>query len=231
MNKKERFITVSRAQIGEYTAFCNYLNTLLEVAERFDGKELNVRFKKAIDEACEKVFRPGSNMYVPRFPVTTSVDLYEKTCERVRVKFGRLWFQFYVTNRWVSLGTDDNGVPTGTYIDNGMYLSFFADEGVTSENRICAQAIHDAVVKKIVAIREEVAVLIDAVEEYDYYEGLVRVLRAAIGEVVAEVNPLLRPKELTAFATLDRLKEGRKAIVAKVCGTTKEGSTIRVSKG
>ena len=55
MDKKERFITVSRAQIGEYTAFCNYLNTLLEVAERFDGKVLNVRFKKAIDEACEKV--------------------------------------------------------------------------------------------------------------------------------------------------------------------------------
>jgi hypothetical protein len=231
MNKKERFITVSRAQIGEYTAFCNYLNTLLEVAERFDGKVLNVRFKKAIDEACEKVFRPGSNMYVPRFPVTTSVDLYEKTRERVRVKFSRLRFQFYVTNRWVSLDTDKNGVPTGTYIDNGMYLDFFADEGVTSENRICAQAIRDAVVEKIVAIREEVAVLIDAVEKYDYYEKVVGDLRAAIGESVVGINPLLRPKELTAFATLEQLKEGRKAIVNKVCGTTKEDSTIRVSEG
>ncbi len=231
MNEKERFITVSRAQIGEYTAFCNYLNTLLEVAERFDGKVLNVRFKKAIDEACEKVFRPGSNMYVPRFSVTTSVDLYEKTREWVRVKFNRLWFQFYVTNRWVSLDKDKNGMTAGTYIDNGMYLDFFADEGVTPENRICAQAICDAVVKKLVAIREEVAVLIDAVEKYDYYERVVRDLRADIGESVSEINPLLRPKELTAFATLDQLKEGRKAIVDKVCGTTKEGSTIRVSEG
>lgn len=218
MNKKERFITVSRAQIGEYTAFCNYLNTLLEVAERFEGKVLNVRFKKAIDEACEKVFRPGSNMYVPRFSVTTSVDLYEKTRDGVCVKFNRLWFKFYVTNRWVSLDKDKNGVTSGTYIDNGMYLDFFADEGVTPENRICAQAIRDAVVEKIVAIREEVAVLIDAVENYDYYEKVVGDLRAAIGEVVAEINPLFRPKELTAFATFDQLKEGRKAIVAKVCG-------------
>ena len=231
MNKKERFIMISRAQIGEYTAFCNYLNTLLEVAERFDGKVLNVRFKKAIDEACEKVFHPGSNRYVPRFSVTTSVDLYEKTREQVRVKFSRLWFQFYVTNRCISLGTDDNGVPTGTYIDNGMCLNFVADEGVTSENRICAQAIHDAVIKKLVVIREGVAVLIDAAEKYDYYERVVRDLRAAIGESVSEINPLFRPKELTAFATLDQLKEGRKAIVDKVCGTTKEGSTIRVSEG
>lgn len=218
MNKKERFITVSRAQIGEYAAFCNYLNALLEVAERFDGKTLNVRFKKAIDEACEKVFRPGSNMYVPRFSVTTSVDLYEKTRDGVRVKFNRLWFQFYVTNRWVSLDKDKNGVTTGTYIDNGMYLDFFSDEGVTSENRICAQAIRDAVVKKLAAIREEVAVLIDAVEKYDYYEKVVEDLRTAIGESVAEINPLFRPKELTAFATIDQLKEGRNAIVDKVCG-------------
>lgn len=218
MNKKERFITVSRAQIGEYTAFCNYLNTLLEVAERFDGKVLNVRFKKAIDEACEKVFRPGSNMYVPRFSVTTSVDLYEKTRDGVCVKFNRLWFKFYMTNRWVSLGKDKNGMTVGTYIDNGIYLDFFADGGVTSENRICAQAIRDAVVKKLVAIREEVAVLIDAIERYDYYDKLVSDLRSEIGEVVAEINPLFRPKELTAFATFDQLKEGRKAIVAKVCG-------------
>ena len=218
MNKKERFITVSRAQIGEYTAFCNYLNTLLEVAERFDGKVLNVRFKKAIDEACEKVFRPESNMYVPRFSVTTGVNQYEKIRDGVRVKFNRLWLTFFLTNRWVSLGTDRNGVTTGTYIDDGMYLAFFSDEGVSVENRICAQAIRDAVVKKLADIREEVAVLIDAVEKYDYYENVVDDLRAAIGESVAEINPLFRPKELTAFATIDLLKEGRKAIVDKVCG-------------
>lgn len=218
MNKKERFITVSRAQIGEYTAFCNYLNTLLDVAERFDGKVLNVRFKKAIDEACEKVFRPGSNMYVPRFSATTDVDTYGKMNNGVHIEYRRLWFQFYVTNRWVSLDTDKNGVTTGTYIVNGMYLDFFADEGVSIENRICAQAIRDAVVKKLAAIREEVAVLIDAVEKYDYYEKVVEDLRAAIGESVAEVNPLFRPKELTTFATIDQLKEGRKAIVDKVCG-------------
>lgn len=218
MNEKERFITVSRAQIGEYTAFCNYLNTLLEVAERFDGKTLNVRFKKAIDEACEKVLRPGSNMYVPRFSVTTDVDTYGKVNSVVRIEYRRLWFMFHMENRWVSLGTYDNGASKGTYIDNGVYLDFFADGGVTSENRICAQAIHDAVVEKIVAIREEVAVLIDAIERYDYYDKLVSDLRSEIGEVVAEINPLFRPKELTAFATIDQLKEGRKAIVAKVCG-------------
>lgn len=218
MNKKEKFITVSRAQIGEYTAFCNYLNTLLEVAERFDGKVLNVRFKKAIDEACEKVFRPGSNMRVPRFSVTTGVNQYEKIRDGVRVKFNRLWLTFFLTNRWVSLGTDKNGVTTGTYIDGGMHLAFFSDEGVSLENRICAQAIRDVVVKKLADIREEVAVLIDAVEKYDYYEKVVGELRAAIGESVAEVNPLFRPRELTVFATIDQLKEGRKAIVDKVCG-------------
>lgn len=217
MNKKERFITVSRAQIGEYTAFCNYLNTLLEVAERFDGKVLNVRFKKAIDEACEKVKRSNGDV-VPRFSVMTGVNQYEKIRDGVRVKFNRLWLTFYMENRWVSLGTDRNGVTTGTYIDGGMYLAFFADEGVSLENRICAQAIRDAVVKKLADIRESVAVLIDAVEKYDYYEKVVGDLRAAIGESVAEVNPLFRPRELTTFATIDQLEKGRKAIVDKVCG-------------
>ena len=218
MNKKERFITVSRAQIGEYTAFCNYLNTLLEVAERFDGKVLNVRFKKAIDEACEKVKRINGDV-VPRFTVTASdPDRCGRTVNGVRTEFMRLWFKFYVGNRWVSLGTDKNGVTTGTYIDTDMYLDFFADEGVSLEHRICAQAIRDAVVKKIATIREVVAIIIDAVEKYDYYEKAVDDLRAAIGESVAEINPLFRPSELTRFATIDQLNEGRKAIVDKVCG-------------
>ena len=218
---KERFITVSRAQIGEYTAFCNYLNTLLEVAERFDGKVLNVRFKKAVNEACEKVVR-SSGASVPRFALSTSTtDTYEYVNGK-RVGCCRLSLIFCMENRWVTVGKDRNGLPIGTYIDDNMYLNMYVMGGVTPEYRICAQAIRDAVVKKIVDIREEVAVLIDAVEKYDYYEKVVRDLRAAIGESVIEINPLLRPKELTAFATLEQLKEGRKAIVDKVCGTTKE---------
>ena len=218
---KERFITSARAQIGEYTAFCNYLNTLLEVAERFDGKVLNVRFKKAVNEACEKVVR-SSGTSVPRFMLSTSTtDTYEYV-NGERVGCCQLSLIFYMENRWVNVGKDRNGLPIGTYIDDNMYLNVYVRGGVTSEYRICAQAIRDAVVKKIVAIREEVAVLIDAVEKYDYYEKVVRDLRAAIGESVVGINPLLRPKELTAFATLKQLKEGRKAIVDKVCGTTKE---------
>lgn len=214
---KERFITISRAQIGEYTAFCNYLNTLLEVAERFDGKVLNVRFKKAVNDACEKVVR-SNGASVPRFMLSTSTtDMYEHVNDK-RVGYCQLSLIFYMENRWVNVGKDRNGLPIGTYIDDNMYLNMYVRGGVTSEYRICAQAIRDAVVKKIVAIREEVAVLIDAVEKYDYYEKVVRDLRAAIGESVVEINPLLRPKELTAFATLEQLKEGRKAIVDKVCG-------------
>ena len=218
---KERFITISRAQIGEYTAFCNHLNTLLEVAESFDGKVLNVRFKKAVNEACEKVVR-SSGASVPRFLLSTSTtDMYEYVnCKRVG--YCQLSLTFCMENSWVNVGKDRTGLPIGTYIDDNMYLNMYVKDGVTSENRICAQAIRDAVVKKIVAIREEVAVLIDAVEKYDYYEKVVRDLRAAIGEIVVKINPLLRPKELTAFATLEQLKEGRKAIVDKVCGTTKE---------
>ena len=218
---KERFITVSRAQIGEYTAFCNYLNTLLEVAERFDGKVLNVRFKKAVNEACEKVVR-SSGTSVPRFMLSTSTtDTYEYVNGK-RVDHCHLSLIFNMENRWVNVGNDRNGLPIGTYIDDNMHLNVYVRDGVTSEYRICAQAIRDAVVEKIVAIREEVAVLIDAVEDYDYYEKVVRDLRAAIGESVAEINPLFRPKGLIAFATLEQLKEGRKAIMAKVCGTTKE---------
>ena len=218
---KERFITISRAQIGEYTAFCNYLNTLLEVAERFDGKVLNVRFKKAVNEACEKVVW-SSGTSVPRFMLYKSTtDTYEYV-NGERVGCCQLSLTFDMGNRWVNVGKDRNGLPIGTYIDDNMYLNVYVRGGVTSEYRICAQSIRDAVVKKIVAIREEVAVLIDAVEKYDYYEKVVRDLRAAIGESVVEINPLLRPKELTAFATLEQLKEGRKAIVDKVCGTTKE---------
>lgn len=214
---KERFITISRAQIGEYTAFCNYLNTLLEVAERFDGKVLNVRFKKAVNEACEKVVR-SSGTSVPRFMLSTSTtDTYEYV-NSVRVGCCQLSLTFDMGNSWVNVGKDRNGLPIGMYIDDNMYLNVYVRGGVTSEYRICAQAIRDAVVKKIVAIREEVAVLIDAVEKYDYYEKVVRDLRAAIGESVVEINPLLRPKELTTFATLEQLKEGRKAIVDKVCG-------------
>lgn len=214
---KERFITISRAQIGEYTAFCNYLNTLLEVAERFDGNVLNVRFKKAVNDACEKVVR-SNGASVPRFMLSTSTtDMYEHVNDK-RVGYCQLSLIFYMENRWVNVGKDRNGLPIGTYIDDNMYLNMYVRGGVTSEYRICAQAIRDAVVKKIVAIREEVAVLIDAVEKYDYYEKVVRDLRAAIGESVVEINPLLRPKELTAFATLEQLKEGRKAIVDKVCG-------------
>lgn len=214
---KERFITISRAQIGEYTAFCNYLNTLLEVAERFDGKVLNVRFKKAVNDACEKVVR-SNGASVPRFMLSTSTtDMYGYVNDK-RVGYCQLSLIFYMENRWVNVGKDRNGLPIGTYIDDNMYLNMYVRGGVTSEYRICAQAIRDAVVKKIVAIREEVAVLIDAIEKYDYYEKVVRDLRAAIGESVAEINPLFRPKELTAFATFEQLKEGRKAIVAKVCG-------------
>ena len=218
---KERFITISRAQIGEYVAFCNHLNTVLEVAESFDGKVLNVRFKKAVNEACEKVVR-SSGTSVPRFLLSTSTtDMYEYVnCKRVG--YCQLSLTFCMENSWVNVGKDRNGLPIGAYIDDNMYLNVYVKDGVTSENRICAQAIRDAVVKKIVAIREEVAVLIDAVEKYDYYEKVVRDLRAAIGESVVKINPLLRPKELTAFATLEQLKEGRKAIVDKVCGTTKE---------
>ena len=226
---KERFITISRAQIDEYVAFCNYFNTLLEVAERFDGKVPNVRFSKAVNEACEKVVR-SSGTSVPRFMLSTSTtDTYEYVNGK-RVGSRQLSLIFGMENRWVNVGKDRNGVPIGAYIDDNMYLNVYVKDGVTSEYRICAQAIRDAVVKKIVAIREEVAVLIDAIEKYDYYETIVRGLRAAIGETVAEVNPLIQPKELTAFATLEQLKEGRKAIVAKVCGTTKEDSTIRVSE-
>lgn len=215
--KKEKFIAVSQAQVIEYTAFCEYLVTLLDVAERFDGKVLNVRFKKAIDEACEKTFRPASNMDVPRFSVTTDIDTYGKMNNGVRIEYRRLWFMFHMANRWVSLGTDDNGVSTGTYIDEGVYLDFFADEGVTSENRICARAIRDAAVKKITDIREEVAILLDAIERYDYYDKLVSDLRSEVGERIAEINPLFRVKELTLFATIDQLNKGRKAIVDKVC--------------
>ena len=218
---KERFITISRAQIDEYVAFCNYFNTLLEVAARFDGKALNVRFSKAVNEACEKVVR-GSGTSVPRFTLSTSTtDTYECVNGK-RVGHCQLSLTFNMENRWVNVGKDRNGLPIGTYIDDNMYLNVYVRDGVTSENRICARAIRDAVVKKIVAIREEVAVLIDAIEKYDYYEKAVRDLRAAIGESVVWINPLLRPKELTAFATLEQLKEGRKAIVDKVCGTTKE---------
>lgn len=218
---KERFITISRAQIDEYVAFCNYFNTLLEVAERFDGKVLNVRFSKAVNEACEKVVR-SSGTSVPRFKLSTSVkDTYEYVNDKC-VGHCQLSLIFNMENRWVNVGKDRNGFPIGTYIDDNMYLNVYVRDGVTSENRICAQAIRDAVVKKIVAIREEVAVLIDAIEKYDYYEKAVRDLRAAIGESVVEINPLFQPKGLTAFATLEQLKEGRKAIVDKVCGTTKE---------
>lgn len=214
---KERFITISRAQIGEYTAFCNYLNTLLEVAERFDGKVLNVRFKKAVNEACEKVVR-SSGTSVPRFMLSTSTtDTYEYV-NGERVGCCQLSLTFDMGNNWVNVGKDRNGLPIVAYIDDNMYLNVYVRGGVTSEYRICAQAIRDDVVKKIVAIREEVAVLIDAIEKYDYYEKVVRDLRAAIGKSVVEINPLLRPKELTAFATLEQLKEGRKAIVDKVCG-------------
>ena len=218
---KERFITISRAQIDEYVAFCNHFNTLLEVAERFDGKVLNARFSKAVNEACEKVVR-SSGTSVPRFMLATSVkDTYEYVNGK-RVGHCQLSLIFSMENRWVKVGKDRNGFPIGTYIGDNMYLNVYVRDGVTSEYRICAQAIRDAVVKKIVAIREEVAVLIDAIEKYDYYEKAVRDLRAAIGEAVAEVNPLFQPKELTAFVTLDQLKKGRKAIVDKVCGTTKE---------
>ena len=218
---KERFITISRAQIDEYVAFCNHFNTLLEVAERFDGKVLNVRFSKAVNEACEKVVR-SSGTPVPRFTLSTSAkDTYEYVNGK-RVGSRQLSLIFGMENRWVNVGKDRNGLPIGTYIDDNMYLNVYVRGGVTSEYRICAQAIRDAVVEKIVAIREEVAVLIDAIERYDYYETIVGGLRAAIGEAVAEINPLFQPKELTGFATLEQLKEGRKAIVDKVCGTTKE---------
>lgn len=214
---KERFITISRAQIGEYVAFCNYLNTLLDVAERFDGKTLNVRFSKAVNEACEKVVR-SSGVSVPRFTLTTSAKYTYEYVNGKRVDYCQLSLTFGMENRRVIVGKDRNGASIWTYIDDNMYLNVYVREGVTSENRICAQAIRDAVVKKLAAIREEVAVIIDAVEKYDYYEKVVEDLRAAIGESVAEVNPLLRPRELTAFATIGQLEKGRKAIVDKVCG-------------
>lgn len=215
--KKEKFIAVSQAQVIEYNAFCKYLVTLLDVAERFDGKVLNVRFSKAVNDACEKVVR-SSGVSVPRFTLTTSAKNTYKYVDGKRVDYCQLDLTFGMENRWVNLGKDRIGMTTGTYIDDLMYLNTYVEEGVTSENRICAQAIRDAAVKKVTAIREEVAILLDAIERYDYYDKLVSDLRSEIGERIAEINPLFRPKELTTFATIDQLKEGRKAIVDKACG-------------
>lgn len=218
---KERFIAISKAQIGEYVAFCGYLNVLFDVAELFDGKTLNVRFKKAVDAACEQVYNPNTNVSSPRFGISTEVRKYETWENERRVSYQRLWFTFYMCNRWVALGKDKNGVTTGTYIDGDMNLSFFADGGVTPENRICARAIRDAVVAKIKNVRETVAILIDAIDKYDYYQKVIADLRDAIGESVAEVNPKFRPQELTRFASHESLEKGCKTIIDRVCGLQK----------
>lgn len=123
--------------------------------------------------------------------------------------------------RWLALGKDKNGVTTGTYIDDDMNLSFFADGGVTQENRICAQAIRDAVIAKIKNVRETVAILIDAIDKYDYYQEVIAELRDAIGKSVAEVNPKFRPQELTRFASRESLEQGCKTIIDRVCGLQK----------
>lgn len=219
---KERFIAISKAQIGEYVAFCNYLNVLLDVAERFDGKTLNVRFKKAVDAACEQVYNPNTNVSSPRFGVSTEVRKYETWENGQRVlSYQRLWFTFYVCKRWIALGKDKNGVTTGAYIDADMNLSFFVAGGVTSENHICVQAIRDAVIAKIKNVRETVAILTDAIDRYDYYQEVIAELRDEIGNSVAQVNSKFRPQELTRFASQESLERGCKTIIDRVCGLQK----------
>lgn len=201
--KKDDFVAISNAQIVEYEAFYRHLDVIADVAKRMNGKVFNVRFKNAIDSACE-VIKEGNRTGMPRFHVHFETSNMYKYANGERIDYMRLWATFYMQNRWVPLKTDVNGVTTGGYIDSGMNLGFFIDEAIV-EGRINADNVLSAVERKKEYVQDQILILKDAVKRFDHYKKAVETLEELIGVRASKINPLLRPKDLYTFMTCQQV--------------------------
>lgn len=201
--KKDEFVAISNAQIVEYEAFLRHLDVIADVAKRMNGKVFNVRFKNAIDSACE-VINEGNRTGVPRFRIHFEPSNTYKYVNGERIDYMRLWVTFYMQNRWVPLKTDRNGVTTGGYIDSGMNLGFFIDEAIVDE-RINADNVLSAVERKKEYVQDQILILKDAVKRFDHYKKAVETLEELIGVRASKINPLLRPKDLYTFMTYQQV--------------------------
>lgn len=197
--KKDDFVAISNAQIVEYEAFLRHLDVIADVAKRMNGKVFNVRFKNAIDSACE-VVEEGNRTGMPRFRIHFEPSNMYKYVNGERIDYMRLWATFYMQNRWVPLKTDRNGVTTGAYIDSGMNLGFFIDEAIV-DGRINADNVLSAVERKKEYVEDQILILKDAVKRFDHYKKAVETLEELIGVRASKINPLLRPKDLYTFMT------------------------------
>lgn len=197
--KKDDFVAMSNAQIVEYEAFYRHLDVIANVAKRMNGKVFNVRFKNAIDSACE-VMKEGNVAGLPRFRVHFDPSNMYKYVNGERFDYIRLWVKFYMQNRWVPLRTDKNGVTTGGYIDSGMNLAFFIDEAIV-DGRINADAVLSAVESKKGYVQDQILILKDAVKRFDHYKKVVETLEELIGVRASKINPRLRPSDLYGFMT------------------------------
>lgn len=201
--KKDDFVAISNAQIVEYEAFLRHLDVIADVAKRMNGKVFNVRFKNAINSACE-VMKEGNRIGMPRFRIYFEPSNMYKYVNGERFDYKLLWATFYMQNRWVPLKTDDNGVTTGGYIDSGMNLGFFIDEAIV-DGRINADSVLSAVERKKEYVEDQILILKDAVKRFDHYKKAVETLEELIGVRAPKINPLLRPRDLYAFMTYQQV--------------------------
>lgn len=201
--KKDDFVAISNAQIVEYGAFLRHLGVIADVAKRMNGKVFNVRFKNAIDSACE-VMKEGNRTGMPRFRIHFDPSNMYKYVNGERFDYMRLWVTFYMQNRWVPLKTDDNGVTTGGYIDSNMNLAFFIDEAIIN-GRINADSVLSAVERKKEYVEDQILLLKDAVKRFDHYKKAIETLEELIGVRASKINPLLRPKDLYTFMTYQQV--------------------------
>lgn len=203
--KKDDFVAISNAQIVEYEAFYRHLDVIAGVAKRMNGKVFNVRFKNAIDSACE-VMKEGNRIGMPRFRIHFERSDMYKYVNGERIDYMRFWVTFYMQNRWVPLKTDRNGVTTGEYIDSGMHLAFFIDEAIV-DGRINADSVLSAVERKKEYVEDQILLLKDAVKRFDHYKKAVETLGELIGVRTSKINPLLRPSALCKFMTCQQVAE------------------------
>ena len=201
--KKDDFVAISNAQIVEYGAFLRHLDVIADVAKRMNGRVFNVRFKNAIDSACE-VMKEGNRAGMPRFRINFDPSNTYKYVNGERFDYVRLYVTFYMQNRWVPLKTDRNGFTTGKYIDSNMNLSFYIVEAVVN-GRINADIVLSAVERKKEYVKDQILILKDAVKRFDHYKKAVETLEELIGVRASKINPLLRPKDLYTFMTYQQV--------------------------
>lgn len=175
---KEVFAALKRREIEMYNAFIKACDILIENAPKWDGKILNVRYTRAMDEAINKEVEKyqdwGGNLHET---ITFTFDNdYNGNRERR--------FRMFYNNRYVSA--------INAYIPNYetiIYQPYKQEPYITEDNRLDAKAY----IKRLTEKKEEYSCCIrngndalehmdDAIKAYDELNHIIKDMMSRLPE-------------------------------------------------